>query len=225
MSYTAADVMNRSGALLNDSSLSIFTYAAQIPYLNVAMDELQELFEENNVPATNVVSSVITIAAGVTTLDTAAGLPTNLVEIQMLGERNSGTTDSFIPMTRVDYLPQTAVVTVQLVYWAWIGEVIKFIGATTNRDVELNYIKDLFTTVTTSTDPISLINSKSFLSYRTAALCAEFVGENKERADSLNGDAILALQRTLNISTKGRQAIFTRRRPFMGSYRRRGIIL
>lgn len=225
MSYTAATVMDRAAALLNDSSLSIFTYVAQIPYLNVALDELQELFEENNIPSTNKVSAVIPITTGTVTLDGAAGLPSDLVEIQSLGERTTGTTDTFIPMIRVEFLPQTLVQTMQLIYWAWIGEVIKFIGATSDRDVELNYIASLFSTITASTDTISAINSRSFLAYRTAALCAEFIGENPERAESLNADAILALSRTLNISTKGRQSIVTRRRPFMANYRNRGVLL
>ena len=226
MSFTAASVMDRAAAFLNDSALSIFTYVAQIPYLNAALDELQEIFEENNVPITNRRSSVLVIPAGTVTISfsTTPALPSDLIEIQKLGERNSGTTDSFTEMVRKEFLPQTEVQTTQLIYWSWINEQIKFIGATSARDVELDYIASLFTAVTTSTNSITVINGKSFLAYRTAALCAQFIGENPERAQALNDDAVLALSRSLNITVKGRQSIVTRRQPFMAAWRGRTYI-
>lgn len=220
----AADIMNRSAVLLNDSTLSSFTYVAQIPYLNMAIDELQEILEENNVPITNKVSSILSIVVGITTINstTTPALPTDLIEIQALYERLSGTTDSFLPMERREFLPEITTITSELQYWAWIGEEIKFIGANTNRDVKIEYVASKITAVTSSTNTIAVINSKSFLAYRTAALCAAFIGENPNRSAELNVHAQNAIERMVNISTKSRQAIVTRRRPFMASYKNRG---
>jgi hypothetical protein len=220
---TAADVMDRAASLLNDTAKTEFTYTAQIPYLNAAMDELQETFEQNNIAATNKVSAVLAIVAGVVTVDlsTTPALPSDLIEIQQLSERPTGTTNDFVPMTRTEFLPLTSVLTNQLIYWAWIEEKIKFIGANADVDVKIEYIKSLFTAITTSTTAITLINSKSFLAYRTAGLCAEFIGENPTRAGELNAFASLALDRTLGINVKGGQGIGARRRPFNASYRAR----
>lgn len=218
----AQDVLDLSAALLNDTALTIFNYAAQIPYLNMAMAELQELFEENNIPSTNEVSAVLPFPVGTTQIDSTNGLPANLIEIQSVGERNLGSTDSFISLIRVEYLPSVDTLTSGLVWYAWRDQAIKFLGASGDLELQIKYIKSLFASVTAITDTIATINSKTFLAYRTAALCAEFIGENPERAESLNVDAVLALARTLNISTKGRQSIVTRRRPFMAGYRGRG---
>ena len=46
---TAAQVMDASASMLNDTAKTSYTYVAQIPYLNMALRELQEFFELNNV--------------------------------------------------------------------------------------------------------------------------------------------------------------------------------
>jgi hypothetical protein len=225
----AKEVLNASAALLNDTDLSLFTYTAQIPYLNIALAELQEECELNNVPITNEGKVIITIPAGLEGIGNGNGqpnLPPDFIEPLQLQERVSGALYTFIDMTRVDYVPSNQVPTAFLMYWTYQGETINFPvgGATGNVDVLLRYIKSIFKMITTETDQINMINAKTFLTYRNAGLCAEFIGENKERADDLNGMASLALQRALGISTKGRQAIFTRRRPFMAGWRSRRVI-
>ncbi len=218
---TAADIMDASASLLNDTAKSQFTYVAQIPYLNIAQRELQEECESNNVPMSNETSAVIPIAIGVKTIGDVTGpaLPSDLIEIQGIYERLTGGNEDFQQVTRVEFLPLYVEVFEDLVYFSWIGQIIRFLGATSPRDVKINYIGAVLPTVTASTDTIKLFNALSFLSYRTASLCAQFIGENKERADDLNVFARLGLDRFLNINTKGRQSIFTRHRPFMSSYK------
>lgn len=221
---TVSEVMSRAAALLNDVNLNVFTTTAQFPYINMAIDELQELLEQNNVPYTNKRSAVLTVTTAMTDIGGTTGpaLPTDLIEIQWLGERLAGTTDDFIQMTRREYLPHTQVLTETLEWYTWQGQVINFIGATTSREIRIDYIAALLTAVTATTSSIGLFNSKSFLAYRTAALCAEFIGENPTRAQALNNDAGMALDRLLSINTKGRQSITTRRRPFMAAYKTLG---
>jgi|SRR5215469_7841337 len=225
----AKDVMNAAASLLNDVGLSnslipsVFTYQVQMPYLNIAMGELRELLEQNNVTVSNQTQTNIIVPIG-TLVIPLASLPSNLIEIQHLWERTQGQTEDFIDMTRLEFLPPYQVQTTCLVYWTWNNQQLEFIGATSNRELRLDYIADALPAVNDSSDSISLINAKSFLIYRTAALNSEFIGENKTRADSLNQNAMLAIDRFLGINVKGKQAIATRRRPFLFGYRGRGYV-
>jgi len=225
----AKQVMDASAVLLNDKALSVFTYTDQIPFLNIALDELQEELELNNVPTTNKTAAVITILTGITGIGGGGGnpdLPPNTVEPINLFERVTGSTYTFMQMTKVDFLPVNQVPTAFLLFWSWEGDTIHFVpgGATGSVDVQIHYVKSIFKDIATETDQINWDRAKTFLTYRNAALCAEFIGENLERATELNGFAGLALNRALGIATKGRQSISTRRRPFMSSWRARRIV-
>jgi len=219
MSYALSDVMDQSAVLMNDAAKTDYTYDKQLPYVKMALQELEEEFEQNNVPTTNVESTAIVVPIGATTLT----LPTNLVEIQQMWERLSGSSDNYLPMTRVEFLPHylEGQQINELIWWAWIEDSVKYLGCLTARDVKLDYIKSLFPSAVTSGTIINQINTKSFLEYRTAALMSSFAGENPTRAQELNVNALLAMDRALGIPTKGRQAMNTRRRPFRASYRSR----
>ena len=223
--FLASDVMDSSAALLNDNAKRRFTYAVQIPYLNMALDELREVLQLNNAPLTNKVDETIVILAGV--LDVGGGgpsLPTDLIEIQDIYERQNGLNEDWQPMTRVDFLPQFVQQVESLTYWTWQGQQIRFLGAVTDRQLRINYISDNVPVVHAQTTKIAVINAKTFLFYRTAALLAQFVGENKERSDDLNVNAILAIDRLTGIEAKARQAIFTRRRPFQAAHKVRSAL-
>lgn len=213
---TAGDVMDQSAVLLNDAAKDIYTYTTMLPYLKIAYDELAEQYETNNIPITNETntSSVITTAMTDIGGSTGPALPTDLIEPRTLYERLDGTTDDYIPMTKKEFLPPFTELTDSLVYWVWQDQIIKFLGALTDRDVRIDYIGNTLTPLVDNTTIISAINSKSFLSFRTAALCAAYIGENPDRASQLQGDADNALGRLLNIPVKSNQAIATRRRPF-----------
>lgn len=222
---TSADVMDRAAALMNDTNKNTYSYIAQLPYLNIAIDELSELMELNNVPTTNAVSASLHIAAGVVTITSATtpALPTDLIEIQQLWEKTYNVTEDWQGMSRVEFLPKYSVLLQNLIYWTWQQQAINFLGATTDRDVKIDYIARAISNVssTTGADTITTFNAKSFLAYRTASLCAEYIDADEARASALAKDAVAALDRTLNISIKGRQAIATRRRPFMAAYKLR----
>jgi len=227
--YTALSVAQRAAALCNDSAQQVYTFTALLPYLNQALQELQEIFELNEIPCTQTASAVLNVPAGTSEItfepDTPDPdvdyLPDDLVEPQLLWERPEGI-DPFIPMTRLNVLPlqQSGVEINQLVNYVWEDQKIKFLPANQDNDVKMNYIKTLFAEITEATDTISIINSQSFLQYRTAGLAARFIGENPTRAQDLDGDASLALDRVTGIGTKGRQSIFTRRRPFRQGWKR-----
>lgn len=228
---TAAQVMDAAASMLNDTAKTHFTYTAQIPYLNMALRELQEFFELNNVPVTDDKSALINVPTGTTEIGFSptppiAGtpyLPDDLIEPKLVWERKENV-NPYTPMTRVDYLPDSlAGVTIsQFLVYVWQEQKIKVLATNQDNDIKLDYVRRLFTTVTASTDTLNVVNAQSFLSYRTAGLVSEFVGENKTRADDLNSAASGALDRVIGIGTKGRQAITVRHRPFRSSYKRRG---
>lgn len=233
-SVTAANVMDKAASLMNDTAKTVYTYAEQMPYLNMALEELEEHFQLNNIPVTNQTSVPITINVGTKFIRPFDGAgsspgsgdptyPQDLVDIQGIYERLAGTTDPFIPMVKRDFLPHAIddLPTESLQYWIWEDQIIKTIGATTAREIKLDYIKTLFPEVTNQAAVLGVINSRSFLQYRTAALCTQFIGENPSRATELNNFAVLALDRVTGIGTKSKQSIITRRKPFMAAYKRR----
>lgn len=220
---TSSSVMDLAASYLNDAGLSQYTYVAQLPFFNEAQRRLSQLMEINNVPATNKRSVAITVAPSVLTISftTVPALPSDLIEIQQISERQNGTAVDYIPMTRREFLPPFVNQIDQLIWWAWMEQSINFIGAVQTVQLMIDYIANKLPSATTTTAPITLINAESYLSLKTASLCAFFLGENKERSDELDQQAGVQADIFLGISTKGRQAIATRRRPFMAAYKAR----
>lgn len=227
---TPTEIIDMVASLQNDTAKSTYTDVACLPYLNMALSELQEVFEHNNVPITNEVSATLVIPAGTTRIafaGTTPVLPSNLIDIQQVWESLTGQTN-WIPMTRKEFIPhyEEGVELTSFNIWAWIDEEIKLPSLVSINDLKIDYIKKLFVLPILIADvgvDLPVLNSKMFLGYKTAALCSFFIGENETRAGVLNNEADVALNRTLGISSKGRQAITTRRRPFRSGYKRRGI--
>lgn len=229
-SLTAGEVMDRSAALLNDPSKTDYTYVAQLPYLNMAIDELQEMLEEANSSPTSLTSPPIVVTIGVNKLtpteDAATPhYPFDLIEIQEVSERATGSNDSFVPLGRRDFV-KAFPVSNSLLFWAWEDQYIKFNpnGASSSREVQLKYVRQPIQMAANENSVIGTIGVRSYLSYKTAGLCAMFIGENPSRAEALEAKAEGAIDRRIGIDNKGRQQMVTRRRPFRGAYKRRGWI-
>lgn len=230
---TSGEVMDKAAALMNDAAKSVYTYTIQLPYLNMALQALQEIFELNNIPVTDTFTSdPIEVPAG----DSVIGfepdipvpdtpyLPDDLVEPKVFWVSNSGQ-NQYVPITKVDFLPRydEDVEISQIVQYVWQSQELRFLPANADNDVKLDYIRYLFAQFTDvdGEDVISVINSASYLEFKTAAYLAMFCAENPSRAQALDSEATSALDRTLGIGTKGRQRINIRHRPFRASYKRR----
>lgn len=214
---TAGSIMDLSAARLNDVDKENYTYEVQLPFLKIALKELEEIYQENSIPVTETTSDEIEVEAGVTEIgfDTTPALPSNLVEIIQLWERNHGI-NPYIPVDRKDLIPHTlqGIETSQFGIWSWESNKIKLLAANQDNDLKIDYIKQLFSSVISEATPIHVINCTSFLLNRTAALCASDIGQNSTKALELNSNAESALERALGISIKGKQSILTRRMPF-----------
>jgi hypothetical protein len=226
---TPAEIIDMTASLQNDTAQKTYTDATCLPYLNMALTELQEIFEENNIPVTNEVSEVITVPIGTTSVGFETipiSLPSNLIEIQRIWERTTGI-DPFIPMDKVEFIPHytDGIQYNNFMFWAWINNAIYFPASTQVNDLKLDYIKSLFPLLTINDIEVDLgirfKNVKGYLGYKTAALCSMYIGENETRAAALEGQAQQAIERSLNISIKGKQVIMTRRRPFRAGYKNR----
>lgn len=224
----AGTVMGLSASLLNDTARTIYTYAAQLPYLKIAMQELEEYFQLHNVPVVENVSAIIPMSAGDTQIIyNGVGVPTlpsDMVEPADLYESTHGQ-NSFTEMGKRQYLPKTSVQINKFGVYTWQSQKITVLAATGPIDIKIDYIKQLFgTPIVDENSIINIINAKTFLEYRTAGLCAEFIERNQPSADALNAYAELGLERATGISVKGTQNIMTRRRAFRAGYKRRGVV-
>lgn len=226
---TPAAIIDMAASLMNDTAQTVYTDAACLPYLNMALNELQEIYQQNNVPITNDVSAVITLPAGTTSLaigGVAPALPSDLIEIRNLWESGTGL-ENYTPVVKREFLPlyDSSIILNQFGIYAWVEQQLKLPSATAIIDLKVDYIKSIFATpilIASIANDLPVVNALSFLGYKTAALCAMFIGENPTRAQLLDSLAIAALDRTLGISTKGKQSIVTRRRPFRTGFKLRG---
>jgi hypothetical protein len=230
---TAGQVMDRAANLLNDPNKTDYTYTVMIPYLNLAIEEFCDITSEANVPfsnltSTNWSSTPIIIPVGTSFLlppesTSAPKYPDDLIEIQEIGERNQGDVGPFRRLNRKEF-QEILPITNSLRYWIWERGIIRFNppGANVPMEVELKYVYQGIAYVANESSTINFIGSRTYLAYKTAALCAMFIGENETRADVLDKQADKAIERTINISNKGKQEIVTRHRPFRASYKARG---
>lgn len=225
----ASTVLAKSASLMNDTARTIYTYTAVLPYLQIALQELQEHFELNNIPSTQLTSAIIQVNVGQTQIVfNGIGVPTlpsDLIEPQQVWERERGI-DPFVPMARRDYIPHNleGTPTGRFSFYVWENNIMKFLDCNRDNDIKIDYIKDLFTPIVDENSIINCINASTFLEYRAAALCAEFIERNLASANALNAYAILAIDRATGIGVKSKQTILTRRRPFRAAFKKRGFM-
>lgn len=214
---------------MNDSAQTLYTNEVVLPYFNLALDELQELYELNDIPVTNETSVIIRIPAGIKRVgfDTNPALPSDLIEIKELWESIAGQ-NRFIRVAKREFLPhrlEDNTTISQFLIWAWMGQRIELIAANGPNDLKIDYTASIFKTPILIKDVninLPFTNIKTFLEYKTAAICAMFIAENETRALALDSSSGTALGRALGIPIKGMQEIVTRRRPFRASYKQRG---
>jgi hypothetical protein len=230
VNLTVEEVINFSAARLNDVNKQVYTNAVQLPFVKIALAELQDIYESNNIPVTDTTSVIIPVDAAVpgfveipfddTDTPDDPHLPNDLIEPKVVWE-SPRDLNQWTPMTRLDFLPQYQIGAQinQFVYYQWATNEIKMLAANADNDIKLDYIRDLFRSVTQATDDLLVQNSLVFLGNRTASLVSADIEENDSRANRLYSDAMMGLDKALTIPTKGRQRITTRRRPFRAGYK------
>jgi hypothetical protein len=222
MTFKAGDVFDGSRALLNDQNGQLFTDAIQKEYFKLAFESLRLRCEENQIPfVLTTTSTAISVPQGTTDIGgpTGPALPRDLIEVLDCWEIPAGTTNDYMLMRHMKFLPKTSILTAYLEVWTWQNEYIHLLGANGDISVKLDYIGSNFGDVTDANQVIRLTNSINYLKFYTAALIAQFIGENEDRAKTLSNLADDAMDTMLNIKIMSQQNMNTRRRPFMGSYK------
>lgn len=222
----ASEVMNKSASLLNDSARANFTYSAQLPYLQMALQDLRKLLVLNNSPVTEKFSKIIaSIPIGTNLITFGSGLynlPNDLISIINVYSTNSGS-NNWIPLTKRESIPVNMGIGPgnQWNIYSWYDNILQLPYSNTINDLMIEYIRTLFPDVQNEHANLGIINADSYLEFRTAALCAEFIGENPTRALSLNIQAKEAFDVMIGIDNKDKQNLNTRRRPFRSGYKSR----
>lgn len=211
MAILASNILSGAKPLLNDPQGIIYTDTVLLPFLNKAHRELQQKLARSGKQQLREKSAVISVPSGTVRLGDGALLPADLIfPIALMEKPQGGTVDQYVDMDERDWENDETQQT-ELRMWAWREDEIKFVGATTNRDVLIKYRKGLSPIVATST-PIGILDSETFLESRTAALAAAFIGENYDRAKALDDDASAAFDILNGTNTLNRQRQPVRRR-------------
>jgi len=216
MDITASEPLTEAKILLNDPAGNIFPDDKLIPLMQKAYRELQTKMMVNGLPVLKEASTPVTVVQGTVRLGDGAGLPTDFIYPIELHERKVGSTDNFSPMFERAWEPDEKPGQ-SLEVWTWREEELKFIGATTDREVRIRYMKGL-TRITATTSPIGIIQATTYLASRTAAIAAFSLGANPSRAQALDNDAGSALIDVIVILTKRQQGLGIRR--LVNRYRR-----
>jgi hypothetical protein len=215
----ASQCVYGAALLLNDPEMAEYTYPRCLPFLNMAIYELNDHLVESNVSVVNQVTPPIPVTKGE---NYVANLPLYLAEIQEVAERQLGSNAAFIALPRKEF-PDILPVTNSLLFWCWQNQRVIFnpSGAIASMEVQIKYMNVPLRVATDENSVIGTTNATMYLTYKLAALLAMYVGENESRAAALHEQAELALERVIGISNKGKQQIMTRHRPFRAGYKMR----
>ena len=225
---TAGSIMDAVASLMNDTNKQVYTYTAQLPYLKMALQDLRKKLQLDSIPVINETSTpALSVSSGTTVIGftTTPALPTNLTQIQRLWERSSSSYP-WTPMVRKEFLPhyQENQTVTQFLIWAWMDNEIRLLESSGANELKIDYIVQLLDlSLLDQNSTIGVINSDSYLQFRTAALCAKFVAENETRAQALDIEADTAFDILTGIESKAAQAITTRHRPFRAGWKSRGL--
>jgi hypothetical protein len=210
---TVQDALNIARTLLNDDAALQWHDQSLMPKCVLAWNELVAKLVLNGVPALYEFTGMILIPTG--DLNMGINLPTNIERpIRMYEWDVNDDVANAIPMTKVDFLPNLDQ-TSTLRYWAWIQQQILFLGATEDREVQLNYMGTV-PTPSFTTDPLFFNLSETFLGPRIAALC------DRTNYQTNNTIAENNLSKLVRIEVKAAQNLPVRRKPFSYSIRNRG---
>src|SRR5713226_4235834 len=131
----AKDAIRSARTYLNDLNGITWSDAILMPLLQEAHGELIQELELNNTGVVKAQTSPTTVTAGSLGITQPSGL-INPIEI-LEGDVNAAV-DTFVSLEKVSFIPLVPKTT-NLIYWAWIDQVITFLGATTDRQIILRY--------------------------------------------------------------------------------------
>jgi len=209
MALLASEVMDRSRAVLNDVVMDLYTNEVLLPYLKIANDDLSDELVDNGSTVSKDVSVDLIIPIGQTT----PVLPQDFIVPIQVFEKDQGQTDDYYrPVDQREFNPNLLPGN-ELRYWTWREQTIYTLGATVNKLIRVRYYR-LISSVVGENSNVELTHALNYLAYHTAALAAEHVGQNRQKAIDLESQATDKMSKLLKKEVKQSHSKPTRRRPF-----------
>lgn len=207
---SAGEVMDQAAAILNDTAKNMYSYTVQLPYVKKANEALEQLLIVYGVSIQRVKSASIAVVATALTLT----LPSDfLLPIKLFERAQGASNNDWVPMGEGDWEPNPPQTTT-LNLWAFRNNAINFTGATTNREVLLEYERALAIIVNQSSQEDSYL-FKPYLAAKTAEYCVRFVGMNKTMADEIRDNECFVAENNLtHILVGNAQGVRHRRAQF-----------
>lgn len=156
----ASDCTSLIRSLCNDASGSLYSDAYLLNYVNSAYRAVQRKLTNCGMETFTSDYAILTIPkalvsdpgqeiqlsftgiSGNVTPGPIPALPINLIEPEVIEERQTGTTDMFVPMQNMTShggLP-TLPLEGQLRFWEWRGDSVNFIGASASVDIKIRFL-------------------------------------------------------------------------------------
>lgn len=213
MADTVADINVDVRGVLNDSQGLILTDSFLLPLINVAYRELQSSIRLNGISYIKETSGLIPVIAGANIIGIA-----DLISPIELGERTPGSTESYIPMAKVEWEFDDIPLTNELRFWAWRENTIRLLGANVDREVKVKYYKGL-AALTNNSSVIEISDARPWLSAKVAQSSCYALGAN-ERAELMDEKIEILFNTFIANAVKESQSLGVRKKPF----RRRDLV-
>lgn len=215
MADLASDIMDEARVLLNDQAAANYTNTVLLPVVKKVYREAQQKIGNVGGPVVKEQTATLTIPALTTkiTFSSSPALPAALLYPIQLQEKVSGEDDSrYMDMHEREWVPTTTQDT-RLRWWSWIDDEIRFLGATVPVPILIRYYGGL-AELAAANSPILILDAKSFMAARTAAIAAFSIGGSLQRAQVLQQEADDSLETLLERIVKNRQGVPVRRKKF-----------
>lgn len=214
MNAKVKDALDIARSLLCDEAGINWTDIVLFPKVKQAHGELITKLNLNGIAVQVKVSARVPVVIGAKNL--GANEPTDIIRVINISELAPGDPINYaVRMTKYDTLPFIEQGTC-LNYWSYNGEKIEFIGATTPRDVIIEYLRQPTSPVEVNSI-LDFAMSEIYIGPRVAALAV--FAKDKGLFQMANQIAEENLSRLVRTQVKGDQSLPVRRRPF--SYMRR----
>lgn len=208
MPLLAKEVMDEAAKVyLNDASRVRWPDSVLLPYLRSAIGEMQSELESNDLPPLYEIAAIIPVPQGTTVLT----LPQDFVFPVFLDER-APNEPHFMEMDEVTWDPDVDR-NEKLRYWNFREGAINLLGATTDREIRMRYLRSL-SAIETENSVIEVANAKGFYAARTAGLASQFGGSATARGQSANDRAEYFKRLVIAAITKRLQDRPVRRRRY-----------
>jgi hypothetical protein len=209
MALLASEIMDRSRAVLNDLAIDLYSNEVLLPYLKIANDDLSDELVDNGSTVTKEVSFDLILPVG----QKSPVLPDDMIYPIEVFEKDSGQDDSYYRMVdQRSFLPNLLPGN-EVNYWAWREQIIHTLGSTVNKMLRVRYYR-LVSNLIGENSNVELTHALNYLSYHTAALAAEHIGQNRTKAIDLESVAANKMTKLIKKEVKQSHSKPTRRRPF-----------